>query len=217
MVITERLIIVNRITLVYCKISICTYRSFTIISLTAGKSARQFIGTSITRESVQVGIQNQTLDRSNLHIPLTLQNITITVAAVIFVITNSITCNSRTLEACLVGIIDNTSTFCLDTSICIANIQWIDRSYVVGDIEQVARTTIRIDIILWRLRIGVSETQTCSQFQPLLCLIVYCGAGSITLQLRVINDTTILQVTSTGKIIHLTIRACYISIVFLTE
>ena len=164
MVITERLIVVDSITLVYCKISVCTYRSYTIISLTIGKSARQIIGTSITRESVQVGIQNQALDRSNLYIPLSLQNITITVAAVIFVITNSITRNSRTLEACLISIINNTTTFCLDTSICITNIQWIDRCYDIGDIEQVARTTILIDIILWRLRIGVSKAQTCSQF-----------------------------------------------------
>ena len=62
---------------------------------------------------------------------------------------------------------------------------------------------------------GVAHVGT--DLQPLLHLIVHVQTGGITLHVRVVNNTTVLQVTGAGIVVQLVGHTAEADVVLLTE
>ena len=122
-----------------------------------------------------------------------------------------------TLEASIIGGINRTIIFCLNSSICITLVERIDRSNHITNVEHVSRTTPCINIERWILGIYMCKAHISCQLQPLFRLIIYVYTSSVTLVARVFNSTTIIQVTSTCIIVQTITGTRNRKIIFLTE
>ena len=63
----------------------------------------------------------------------------------------------------------------------------------------------------------MSEAHVGRELQPLLGLIVGIHASSITLQLRVVHNTLILQITGTGVVVQTVLHTADADVVLLTK
>ena len=133
------------------------------------------------------------------------------------VVADSVTYHARTLEVGLVSVVDGQSVVVvLDAAVGVTDVEGIDGTHVVGNVEYVAaRTPCRT--VGRRLRVYMRVAHVCADLQPLLHLVVHIQAGAVTLHARVVHNTTVVQVTYAGVVVQTVGNAAERSVVLLTE
>ena len=110
----------------------------TIAGTARTELASQVVGTQVAGIDAEVGRQGETLDRGDHSRELSVEKVAEGRSRVQLVVTDGITHHVRTLHVGLVRVIQLHTILVHDVSISIANIEGIDRTHVVGDVENVA-------------------------------------------------------------------------------
>ena len=76
--------------------------------------------------------------------PLTGEEVCVTLLLVVSIVANGITYNGRTAEVGLVGIINDASVVGHDLTRSVTYVKGIDGSYVIDNVEQVTRVAIGV-------------------------------------------------------------------------
>ena len=137
----ECLGIVGKILLVGSEIAVGCNCNSSVNGRTSTECALKVTAAVGYVRNTEVCSKVKTVDGSQNGCPLTCEHILVYLVLVVFVVTNSITHNRRTLLVGLVGVIYNATVVGLDCSVGITYIKRIDRSHHITDVEHVARAS----------------------------------------------------------------------------
>ena len=98
-----------------------------------------------------------------------------------------------------------------DVAFAITQINRIDRCKAGGDIENRLATIAHIVLV------GMGKVDVRAHLQPVLGLVICLNTGSISLEIRIIYDTLVLQIAQGSIVGHLVATARNTHVVFLTK
>ena len=202
------------------EVAVRLHIGLTISGATAGKTAVQVVVASVGTGSGQIGSDAQTSNRGDVDTPLAVECVTKRLVVVVGIIADGVTHKTRTNLIGVVRVIDRTARSLLDdivaSLVLLTYIERIDGTDRVSQIEHIARTSVSTTV--GRSLAGtVCERHIGGQFQPLLSLILHVGTCSVTLILRLLHLSAIVQIASAGEVTQPSGIAAYRSVILLTE
>ena len=216
-VVAQLLAVGSQVLLVGAEDTVVVYLHLSVHSEGTTIAAVEFAVAVVDGSCAEAGGQAESLDGSHHGSPLSVEEVTYALGAVVFVVTHGIAHYRGTLEVGLVGVVHLAAALGHDVALGIAHIEGIDGSHGVADVEQVARATPAVHVELRALALTVGEAHVGGELQPVLGLIVHIGAACVTGIFRVVHDTAVLQVAHACIVAQAVAAAAGRHIVFLTE
>ena len=213
----KRAVVVGRVALVGIEVAQMVDFGATIDRREACKCAAKIVVAGVGGRHGQIGIERQAVDGGEQSVPLALENVAEVLIAVVFIVAHGVAHDARTGEISLVGVVDGASVLLHGGTVGVANVERIDRAYVVGYIKQVAGRGPYSVVECRRPAVDMGETQPGGELQPILCLIVDGRAAGIAFVFRLVDDSTVIEIAHPGKVVEFAVGTGHRSVVFLTE
>ena len=194
-----------------------THGSGTVNS--AGVRAVEVVVAGVVVGDADVGVEGEALDRSQDEAPLAHEHVGIGLLGVVVEIADGVAHDGRTREVRVVGVVDLAALLSIEVRetllIDLADIQRIDRTDVVGDVEGVAGGTPATGGHVVGVRIGVADIG--GEADPVLDLILGVQTGGVALVTGVIDDTAVVQVADCAVVVETVRGAAGGDVVLLTD
>ena len=185
----------------------------------AGVRAVQIIITRVVVGDADVGVDGEALDRSQEETPLAHQHVGIGLLGVVVEVADRVADDGRTGEVRVVGVVDLAALLGVEVRVAalidLADIQRIDRTDVVGDVEGVAGGTPAAGGHVVGIRIGIADVG--DEADPVLDLILGVQTGGVALVTGVVDDTAIVQVADGAVVVEAVRRAAGADVVLLAD
>ena len=182
----------------------------------ASEHAVQGIAAGVVIVDAGVDLEGQVLDRSDDRTEFTYQDVCGGEESIVLVVTDCVSNEVRTDEVRVVGVVDLTAVLGLEAAIGITDIQRIDRTDHIGQVEEVSGRSPAA-VVAVGLGVGKRVADIGLELDPGPDLVVSVYTGSVTLVSGIVDETTVIEVTEAGVVVEIVRSAAHGEVVLLTE